>query len=355
MAEHILIIDDDPDALALIRLMLRRRGYGVSAASSGAEALDMLASGDLPDLILLDLMMPFMDGYEVCSRLRANPRTASVPIVMLTAKSQMSSQIEGLRLGADDYVVKPVYPDELAARIRAALDRAAVARARGSVIGCLGCKGGVGTTTVAVNVALVLATRGQAVLTDLSGDALVYLGRPLPDGATALSKLEAERIDRRAIEQAWIAHSDSLSLLYDDELLANRARAEVILDHLASMVDFSVLDLGAGTFTGLLGLRWIAESCDALALVLMPGRLEVERARRILKRLNDWQVATPVYPVWIVRADEPAPAELSALNAGLGHPVAHVIPYATEPLIEAHLNTPAAEPWRGLADSLVRR
>src|SRR4030066_256470 len=117
VTERILIIDDDPDALTLIGLTLERRGYDVLKASGGAEAL-MMVETDRPDLILLDLMMPHMDGYEVCRRIKADPRLANTPIVMLTAKAQMASQVEGYRVGADDYVTKPVHPDDLAAPTR---------------------------------------------------------------------------------------------------------------------------------------------------------------------------------------------------------------------------------------------
>jgi len=263
VAERLLIVDDDPDALALIELMLRRRGYEIQTAPGGTEALNILAQ-DLPDLILLDLMMPFMDGYEVLVRLREDPRTASLPVVVLTAKSQVSSHLEALQLGADDYVVKPVHPDELVMCIRALLDRATESRPgqslKGSLIGCVGCKGGVGTTTLAVNVAMALAARSTVVLADFAGDAMVYLGESPFDLPATLGRLDVEQIDQRAIERSWVTHSETLHLLYDTELLTSQARAAAVFENLTSMAGFSVLDLGAWTFTASVGLQWIIES-----------------------------------------------------------------------------------------------
>ncbi len=122
MPSHVLIVEDEPDIRALVVHHLKREGYQVSAASSGAEALRQVQAA-APDLVLLDLMMPAMDGLEVCRRLRQDPATASLPIVMLTAKGDEVDRVLGLEIGADDYIVKPFSPKELVARVRAVLRR----------------------------------------------------------------------------------------------------------------------------------------------------------------------------------------------------------------------------------------
>ncbi|MBM4424149.1 MAG: response regulator [Chloroflexi bacterium] len=122
MAKRILVVDDDDKTVQLIGYILRGQGYEVSSAMSGGDALKV-AANEPPDLIVLDLMMPDMDGLEVCRRMRADPRLAHVPIVMLTAKVHPSDRAEGLRAGADDYITKPVDPVDLAVRIKAALQR----------------------------------------------------------------------------------------------------------------------------------------------------------------------------------------------------------------------------------------
>jgi phosphate regulon transcriptional regulator PhoB len=123
MAQRVLIVEDEPDIRDLLVFHLEREGYQVTKSRSGVEAL-RLAQASPPDLVLLDLMLPEMDGLEVCRRLRRDPATQAVPIVMLTARGDEVDRVLGLELGADDYVVKPFSPRELVARIRAVLRRA---------------------------------------------------------------------------------------------------------------------------------------------------------------------------------------------------------------------------------------
>ena len=119
---RVLVIDDEEDILELVRYHLDRDGYGVVCAATGEDALKM-ATSQAFQLIVLDLMLPAMDGLEVTRRLKANPDTAGVPIVMLTAKGEESDIVAGLELGADDYITKPFSPQVLLARIRAVLRR----------------------------------------------------------------------------------------------------------------------------------------------------------------------------------------------------------------------------------------
>jgi phosphate regulon transcriptional regulator PhoB len=123
MAQRVLIVEDEPDIRDLLVFHLEGEGYQVTACRSGAEALRVARAGP-PDLVLLDLMLPEMDGLEVCRRLRQDPATQGLPIVMLTARGDEVDRVLGLELGADDYVVKPFSPRELVARIRAVLRRA---------------------------------------------------------------------------------------------------------------------------------------------------------------------------------------------------------------------------------------
>ena len=122
MPSRVLIVEDEPDIRELVVHHLKREGYQVSAASSGEEALRQVQAAP-PDLVILDLMMPAMDGLEVCRRLRQDPATVSLPIVMLTAKGDEVDRVLGLEIGADDYIVKPFSPKELLARVRAVLRR----------------------------------------------------------------------------------------------------------------------------------------------------------------------------------------------------------------------------------------
>jgi two-component system alkaline phosphatase synthesis response regulator PhoP len=120
--EKILIVEDEKDIVKMIEYNLKKEGFKVIDARDGEDALD-LAVREYPNLILLDLMLPGIDGLEVCKSLKKESKTSSIPIIMLTAKAQESDKIIGLELGADDYITKPFSPRELIARIKAVLRR----------------------------------------------------------------------------------------------------------------------------------------------------------------------------------------------------------------------------------------
>jgi len=118
---HILLVDDEPDFVKVMTLRLQAHNYMVSVAYSGEEALEKVKSK--PDLILLDVMLPKMSGYEVCYKLRQDKATSRIPIIMLTVKDAPQEKIEGLYIGADDYIMKPFEIEEFFARIEVVLRR----------------------------------------------------------------------------------------------------------------------------------------------------------------------------------------------------------------------------------------
>lgn len=120
---RILVVEDDPDIAALVRRYLEKAGYAVDMLASGRDALSVITAQP-PDLLVLDLMLPHVDGLEICRRLRASAATATTPVIMLTARAEEAERIVGLELGADDYIAKPFSPNELVARVRALLRRA---------------------------------------------------------------------------------------------------------------------------------------------------------------------------------------------------------------------------------------
>ncbi len=127
--EHILVVDDEEDIRELIAYNLEKEGYGVAAVKTGEEALARIAR-EQPDVVILDLMLPGIDGLEVCRRMKMQEQTRDVPIIMLTAKSEDSDIVAGLELGADDYLTKPFSPKVLVAHLRAVLRRARDAASR---------------------------------------------------------------------------------------------------------------------------------------------------------------------------------------------------------------------------------
>ncbi len=116
----VLIVDDDPDIRTLYRLVLRQEGLEVIEAENGQEALDKIQA-EAPSLVLLDIMMPGMDGYEVCRRLRSDPRTARLPVLMFSAKGTSADRKNGFKVGANGFVVKSAGPRALVTRIRSLL------------------------------------------------------------------------------------------------------------------------------------------------------------------------------------------------------------------------------------------
>src|SRR6476620_4684392 len=123
---RILVVDDTPATIKILSDLLRK-DYLLSVATGGADALEIARSEDRPDLVLLDIMMPEMDGYEVCRRLKADPRTQDVPVIFVTAMSDIDDETRGFSLGAVDYITKPVRPPIVKARVAAHVE---LARAR---------------------------------------------------------------------------------------------------------------------------------------------------------------------------------------------------------------------------------
>src|SRR5512142_2914542 len=253
MSEKILIIDDDLDTLRLVGLMLQRQGYQISAATNGQQGLEKAFEED-PDLILLDIMMPDMDGYEVTRRLRQNPTTKETPILMFTAKSQLDDKVTGFEVGADDYLTKPTHPSELQARIEALLARSSEKKAivgpdpeeeRGYMVGVLGARGGLGTTTVAVNLGAGLKTRTRAEVIvaemlpgqgNLALDAGITSFNGLVD-LLSISKLA--EITRAKVQEMLVPHKSGLKFLLasdrprDMHLINQTANYEAIVRRLA--------------------------------------------------------------------------------------------------------------------------
>lgn len=266
MAEKILIVDDDVDTLRLVGLMLQRQGYQVVAASNGSQGLNK-AFEERPNLILLDVMMPDMDGYEVTRRLRKNPATASIPILMFTAKTQLDDKVAGFEVGADDYLTKPTHPTELQSHVKALLARTSskapedmetVSREQpGYVIGVMSVRGGLGVSTVAVNLAAGLLARTKldvivAELTPGQGTLAMDLGLPAQKELSEILKGTVAEVTREKVQSSLVTHGTGVKVLAasdnprDVDLASRADNIESLVARLASLARFVILDLGSG-------------------------------------------------------------------------------------------------------------
>ena len=268
---RILAVDDNPVNLKVVASTLSHAGYEVLTASSGAEALARIPEVH-PDMIIMDVMMPEMDGYEVCRRLRSDPVLARLPIILLTAQDTLEGKIKGFEAGADEYVVKPFHPVELQARIKVLLRRSEQvpllsqpAEISSKVISVVSMKGGVGVTTIATNLAVGLAQIwGKPVaLVDLVltlGQSAMMLNLPLRNTWSDLAKIAIEEIDADTIDRVMIPHSSGVSVLAaprkpEQSEMIDGHKVKAVIEALKKRFSYIVFDLphdfGEPTLTAL--------------------------------------------------------------------------------------------------------
>jgi CheY-like chemotaxis protein len=302
MPEKILLVDDDLDTLRLVGLMLQRQGYEVRAANSGVQALAMVQN-DLPDLILLDVMMPEMDGYEVARRLRTDASTADIPIIMFTAKSQVDDKVAGFEAGADDYLTKPTQPRELFAHMRAVLSRSNKNRQtapppstpteRGLMVALTSAKGGLGTSTLATNLAIVLHEmyRKEVILSDFRpglGTIGLELGYLKSEGMVRLLQRKAGEITPREVESEMLSHNSGVRMLLSSPKAGDARHTvqvgnfEAIARILPTMARFVVLDLPPAIDP--INAK-VMPLCDQVILIVEPSPHTITQTKSMLDEM----------------------------------------------------------------------
>ena len=379
MAKRILVVDDEIESVKLIGLMLQRRGYEIVAARSGVQALDK-AQSENPDLVILDVMMPDMDGYEVCRRLRANPATTSLPIIMFTAKTMIDDKVAGFQAGADDYLTKPVHPEELASRIEAVLLRSSRRKLeekppiRARILGFLGSKGGVGTTTLTVNIAVALAQQQsgrQIVLIDMQSGmsaSAIQMGLRRHGGIKPLLERPVDEIGARTVEAQLEQHKSGVQVLWGQPEPYGAAtallpdHAEVIIQHLGASADYLLLDLGTG-----LGEtnRRILPNCAHIVVAVEPHRVSLQLAQALLDEMTSL-LALPRHRISVVMVNKAPSASTFTKEATEGllqHDLAGVVTPAPElafqaaesgnPMVLSQPTSLVAQQLRNIADYLV--
>jgi pilus assembly protein CpaE len=356
MAEKILIVDDDIDTLRLVGLMLQRQGYEISAASNGIQALAM-AQSERPDLILLDLMMPDIDGVEVTRRLRASEVTKDVPIIMFTAKTQVEDKILGFEAGADDYLTKPTQPRELFVHVKAVLARTNKAKKtdpigipkgdRGYAIGILAARGGLGVSTLVLNLGVILsqAYKKDVVVAEFrpgQGTISLELGHTRAEGLNHLLELPPTAIDRRVLESELVNHSSGLRLLLassqprDAKFISETAIFEAITRQLAYLTSYLILDLGA-SLTPL--VEQVVGLCSEVLVVVEPVPQTVLQTKALIDDLMAKGIASNDISVVLVnRVRSGMQLSWSQVQDQLGRPISVIFTPAPDLAYQASLN-----------------
>lgn len=360
MSERILIIDDDVDTLRLVGLMLQRQGYQIIAASNGSQGLTK-AFEERPDLILLDVMMPDMDGFEVTRRLRKNPATSGIPILMFTAKTQLDDKVTGFEVGADDYLTKPTHPNELQAHVKALLARSTprktedaqpgVPERRGYVIGVISARGGLGVSTVAANISAGLYTRVQmdvilAELTPGQGTLGMELGVSDPKGLTEVLEGAVVEVTREKVQSALVSHTSGVKLFLASEnprdvnLATKSENFEALFARLGSLGEFVVLDFGSGlpTFA-----QKLLPMCDERIIVMEGTPNTIHHTKLFMNELAALGIdPKSVTVVLNNRQRSDAQMPWAQVQEKLGHSISVTLTPAPELFLQStRLQTPA--------------
>ncbi len=383
MAEKILIVDDDLDTLRLVGLMLQHQGYRIIAASSGIQAI-ALSQGDKPDMVLLDIMMPDMDGLEVARKLRSDPATNNIPIIMFTAKTQVDDKVQGFEAGADDYLTKPTQPRELFAHVKAVLARGkkssapvvpqAQSKTRGYVTGVMAVKGGLGVSTLVLNLGISLQARSKkdvivAEFRPGEGSIALDLGYLNPLGLTNLLQQPPEKLSQAMIEGELFLHKSGVRLLLssyepgDAKFISAVDHFDAIARYLAYSASHVVIDLGAG-LTPL--TNRILTHCDELIVVLEPIPNTIIRTQMLIAELakkgfGEGRVSTVLYN----RHRTEMQYSLAQVQMEFSHPISIVFTAAPEliyqssksnvPLVIQHPDNLTSQQFAKLADNITKR
>ncbi len=344
MADKILVVDDDPDIISLFRLLLINQGYKVIVARNGLEAL-AVAHAELPDLIILDVMLPVKDGFEVARDLHRAPDTATIPILMITARASVADKTKGYEVGADIYLTKPVQQMDLQANIKVLLTqrkaRKAAVSDHGYVVGVMAAKGGAGVSTVALNLAVAYAKKynekvvaaelrpGGGVWVDELNLSQVY---GLPD----LLAMDSADITPAMVDSKLTNTDFRLRLLLSSNLSLEPVHAggsgqyEAIVAGLSQIASLAVLDIGT-YFSD--AVSQILNQCNEVVVVVEPQQMAIKQTARLLDLLRNYHGGGGAKPLTVVslnhsRSD--VTMSISQIEESLHRPVSLGIPPAME-------------------------
>jgi CheY-like chemotaxis protein/MinD-like ATPase involved in chromosome partitioning or flagellar assembly len=352
MAEKILIVDDDVETLRLVGLMLQRQGYQIAAANHGTQALTM-ATNESPDLIVLDVMMPDMDGYQVTRKIRSDPETSTIPILMFTAKSQVDDKVAGYEAGVDDYLTKPIHPAELVAHVRSLLQRSKSRGAspgeRGYTIGVVSARGGLGVSTITLNLAIDYHNQYKtevigAELRPGSGTWGNDLGYANTEGLNTLLRMKPSDIAPSNIEKELFRTSYGVRLLMasphgkDAELVGATHQMEALLQQLPLLASVCFLDIGTNLLPNISKVLGI---CNELLVIIEPYPATIQKTPLLLEELSalGFGKSKLLNMVLVNRTRADMQFTMTKIQESLGQNVSLLIPPVPELAFQAALSS----------------
>jgi pilus assembly protein CpaE len=353
MSNCILVVDDDEMTLRLVGATLSKAGYQVITAHNGHEAFQRI-SENKPSLVILDVMMPDVSGFEVCTRLRSSPATAHLPVMMLTALSTVEQKIKGFEAGADDYLPKPFAPDELLMRVRVLLRRSMpissseVESANGRIISIFSLRGGVGVSSLAANLATGLSQIWDkpAVLADLvltAGQDALMLNLPFHHSWEDLATLPISELDDEYINQILLLYPNGTRLLAasPNPETGEKLPAETIahvLTILKKHYHHIVIDL-AHDFSepNLVGL----DASETILCVVAPELASVRAMNIALRTFEKLSISPEKIELVLNWTFQKNGLSRKDIENALHHPVKYIVPFAPDPMIAAiNMGTP---------------
>lgn len=398
MTFKLLVVDDHPETRSIIVRVLQQEGYQVVSAANGAEGLK-LADEEKPDLIMLDFMMPIMDGRETCERLRQRQEMAKVPIIMFTAVDDPQQKLSVFDAGADDYLNKPTEPAELVDRVKtmletvygtlpetnphdktiihsrtdapAYLDSTPFHPVGPQLVAVVGARGGAGATTVAINLAATLSGLGYVTtLVDLDmdqGHVGAYLNQKNSNGVNALAALPDNEIAEQ-LPEFLLPHSPSLRLLLAQMNLNGRLphlsgpQTAVLMTTLNQTNQFVVADLGI--HTNEIG-RAVLPLADHVLVCLRPERIALSTARQLLTHLKEaLPAATTLNALMLDFNDKKVQLPQTAVEGFLNHPLLATISIPSaeltravnqaKPVVQLNAQAEINKQFRQLARQLIK-
>jgi pilus assembly protein CpaE len=367
--ERVLFVDDEEQIRKLLSTWLTRHGYEVTVATDGWEALKAIRT-KAPDLVITDVNMPNMNGLELTRRLRADHRTARIPVIMLSARKQADDVLTGYAEGADEYIPKPVEMAVLAAKVEVLIRRfaatrgASAAKRGGNVVLFVHGKGGVGCTTLAVNAAVALAatTIYRVTLLDLNlefGNAPMLMnltsGRTLAD----LAESAHEQLDDATFATYLEQDRSGVRVLAGSDV---PERAELVtvpavqqaIDHLQKQSDYVVIDAPASFSQQVLAALDVADAAVIVTSAHLPSLKATKQALEVLEKLSYPQERT----VLVVNRTSAAGVEMDHVARFFNRKPDIVVPYTQacddaadrgRPLTVLHPDSAASKVIRDLA------